>query len=522
MAFKVNWKKEQKLATIAKEWTDERLNKIGVSHNQLKKLEMQLVGRIVLPGMPDYEASRQGKGLSDVQEYPKMIVYCATFNDAWLCLEWAHTYNFWVTCRSGGHSTANFSVNSGMVIDVSNLSYVVVDRNAMIATVGAGTQFHKFNTQLDTYKVHVPSGGCPDVAVGGYMMGGGYGFTSREYGIQSDCVESVTMMLADGNIVVASKTQNSDLYWAVRGGTGDNFGVLLEVNFQLFDLHEVWGFVLQWPIEHAADAYVALQNEYMKTGASPKLGYQLILTYIDGKRPVLGMAGMYHGTREEGKAAIENLMKVGNPTLSTDKVGTYNALNEALMEFLPGIPKVKKPVFEVKDGGYIEQPINRMGWQEIVDAFLKTPTPFNIAYCEVYGGAINTYPLQDSAFIHRNNFTDLYIDSFWSEDPNLPDKKPAEAWVEDFMTVLTPYLNGHKYQNYPKRQFKNFRWEFWGDAYNSLLFVKQKYDPTNFFNFEQSISPYPEDKDVRRSRVPSRFTDKKIIYEPYAKSFMKK
>jgi hypothetical protein len=102
MAIKVNWKKEQKLKRISREWTIECLLECEVKHKDLESLELQLVGRVVLRGTPSYEACRQGKGLSSQQAYPKIIVYCEVFNDVWLCLKWAHKYNFWVTCRSGG------------------------------------------------------------------------------------------------------------------------------------------------------------------------------------------------------------------------------------------------------------------------------------------------------------------------------------------------------------------------------------------------------------------------------------
>jgi len=92
--------------------------------------------------------------------------------------------------------------------------------------------------------VHTPGGGCPDVCVGGYMQGGGYGFTSREFGMNCDNVVEFHMMLADGSIVVANPNQNRNLFWAVRGGTGNNFGVLLSVTYKLYSLYNVWGWGL--------------------------------------------------------------------------------------------------------------------------------------------------------------------------------------------------------------------------------------------------------------------------------------
>ena len=75
------------------------------------------------------------------------------------------------------------------------------------------------------------------------------------------------------------------------------------------------------------------------------------------------------------------------------------------------------------------------------------------------------------------------------------------------MDLLRPFGDGRKYQNYPTRDEPDYRWVYWADAFNSLLFVKQKYDPGNFFSFEQSISPYPDDPAIRRSAAPSRFSD---------------
>jgi hypothetical protein len=520
MAFKVNHKRDQKIARLKKlpPKTHDVYKKTGLSKNQIKQMELELAGRIVVPGMPDYPAARAGKGGSKYQEYPVIIVYCASVHDVWLCLKWAHEYDWWVTCRSGGHSTANFSVNSGMVIDVSGLAYVRVDSQLKQAQVGAGTPFSLVNSTLNTYQLHVPGGGCADVAVGGYVQGGGYGFTSRLFGVESDCVLSFTMMLYDGQIVVANPYQNQDLFWAVRGGTGDNFGILLEVTFQLYDLYKVWGFGLLWQLDEAAEALHAIQSGYVLDEAASRLGYQNFFTTLDSGA-VLAMIGMYYGSREDGLKAIAKLRQVGKPTLKIDQVDTYQALNDDMLNFLPGVPPGN--TFESKDGGYIDKLLTVADWQKIVEMYRQTPNRYNIAYMEVYGAAINRYPVSGSAFIHRNVYMDFYIDSFWQPDGSkFTTEKEATQWLAEYIAVLEPYYNGHQYQNYPKRDSQNYRWAFWGEAFNSLLFVKHKYDPTNFFHFEQSISPYPEGDDIKRATTPSLFTDPQIVYEPYSISVL--
>src|SRR6202044_3719228 len=122
------------------------------------------------------------------------------------------------------------------VIDVSGINYVRVDPAAQVAWVGSGANFAQVNAALELYGLHVPGGGCETVAVAGYMQDGGYGFTFLMFGINCEHVPGFHMAPADGHIVKANATENPDLYWAVRGGTGNNFGVLLEVAYRLHEL----------------------------------------------------------------------------------------------------------------------------------------------------------------------------------------------------------------------------------------------------------------------------------------------
>ncbi len=521
MAIYSNKRAEDKAIRIAETWPkvkDEVFEALGVTRTQLERLEHQLVGSIVLPGMPDYDKDRQGNPLYPA--YPQIIVYCVVFNDVRLCLEWAHTFDWWITCRSGGHSTAGYSVNSGMVIDVSEMKCVIVDPALKQARVGSGAQFHELDSVLNTYRLHVPGGGCPDVGIAGYMQGGGYGFTSREFGMNCDSVLEATLMLYDGRIVVANSSQNQDLFWAIRGGTGDNFGVLLEIKYQLYDLYEVWGFVLQWTIDEAPAALFEMQNNYMEVGASSKLGFQTCLATIGGN-PGMVVLGMYHGSRSDGLEAIERIRATGHPSLVFDKTGPYAELNDAIL--LSVLTPPRSDLIEFKNSGYVASPLQISDWERVTDYFARTPNKYNLVGMEAYGGAINAFPSEDSAFIHRDVYMNFFVDSFFAEQGDFTSEKQAKEWLEGFMDLMRPCLNGHVYQNYPVRDFPNFRWAYWGDAYNTLMFVKTKYDPNNFFHFEQSISPYPEnDTTIRRSTQPSIFDDPKIAYEPYVTSFLDK
>jgi FAD/FMN-containing dehydrogenase len=447
-------------------------------------LQAEIEGHVVVPTDADYDASRQLFS-HEFQDFPQIIVYCEVFEDVRRCLKFARKYKLSPVVRSGGHSTAGYSINSDMVIDVSRLSYVVVDPGRKRAVVGAGTTFGRLNATLNTYRLHVPGGACEDVAIAGYMQGGGYGFTSREYGMNCDNVVEALVMLADGRIVVASATRHSDLFWAIRGGTGNNFGILLQVTYQLHDLWKVWGFGLLWPLEDAPAALVELQRNYMRQGAPDQLGYMVIVTAQQGRNVML-MRGTFNGTRRQGMAALSPLLKTKGVKKQIDFTDTYLAVNRYIVDKPFPIPDVPNAVMEDKQSLYIADDLKRGDWEKILRRYAQSPSPWSWFVIEPYGGKINRVPTDATAFIHRQAAMDAFFGLFW----RTPEERAGyEGFLDQFMKMLKPYGNGHSYQNYPRRQQKNFASAYWGDSYSSLAAIKQKYDPDNFFRFQQSIAP---------------------------------
>ncbi|GDY34146.1 FAD-binding oxidoreductase [Acidovorax sp. NB1] len=455
----------------------------ALAWDAIAALEARLVGRIVLPSSPDYNEARQESNPA-FQAYPEIIVYCACENDVLECLAVARAYKVWVAVRCGGHSTAGYSVNSGMVVDLSDMQGVVLDPARERVHVLPGTDFDHFNGAMNHTGWHVPTGACGSVCVGGFVQGGGYGYTSRAFGIQSDLVESFRVALANGTIITASAQDHADLYWAMRGGTGGNFGVLLQVTYRMHRLDQVWAWAISWDQAHAAQVLTLMQKSFMKTGAPDALGYMMNLGYQQGV-PVYMVQGMFCGTREAGLQAIAPLLAIPSAQLLVDKTGTYPEMNIWLEDHPYTLPdNLPDGVAETKASGYISTPLSPADWQRIIDYFKTSPNPWSLAYLEPYGGAINRYPVADSAFIHRHVDADLVVDVFWTNDA---ERTQMEAWLDGFMQLVKPFLNGHVYQNYPDARLADFANAYWGPAYPRLQQVKATHDPTNFFHFQQSI-----------------------------------
>jgi FAD/FMN-containing dehydrogenase len=335
----------------------------------------------------------------------------------------------------------------------------------------------------------VPTGVCGDVCVAGFMQGGGYGLTSRKFGMNCDNVEHLLVMLASGEIVEAGAGQREDLFWAMRGGTGNNFGVLLQCTYRLHDLVPLWGFGLRWTLAQAPQAMVALQEGFMAGGVSDDLGYMLAFVY-EGKTgdPVLVMRGAWWGEREAGLALLRPLMQATGATLQLDRVGPYQELNDWLFETPEPVPNCPDLAREDKQSAIIARRLGLAEWEQVCQLFRKSPTPWNCFVIEPYGGAVNAVPRDFNAFVHRDADLDLFVDVFWMDEAQ---RVQAQAWLDDCMAVIEAFSNGESYQNYPRLSQTDYRQRYWKEAFPRLLQVKRKYDPHDFFRYAQSVSPEP-------------------------------
>jgi len=500
---KLKLAKEEKIQGWSKV-PDAAFAKYGLTREKAEALERDAAFKLVWTWDSDYDKSRQQYDPA-YSEYPLVVGYAQMAAH----VEWLLTLSrllktpFPVSCRSGGHNTAGYSVlPGGVVIDMSLFTQVSVDAAAKSATAGPGVNFEKFNTELDTHGLHTPGGDCLDVCIGGYMQGGGYGLTSREFGMNCDNVTAFTMMTYDSagaHIVKASATQNPQLFWAVRGGTGNQFGVLLDVTYQLYPLGLVWGFGIKWmDLKYAPAALLATQEGFMKAG-SPQVGYMSVIMVQDGdKTPSLGMWGIFVGSRADGLAQLQPLLSLPGAQLVADKVDSYKNLNATLFPNPNLPPGVKPPPPEVKQSAYIDKLIDLAGWTAIVQHFGTRLNDTSAVILEPYGGAINSFSGKN-AFIHRDVYMDLFVDSFFF---TADQWDAANAWLDGYMKIIEPYSNGQQYQNYPRRNTPNYPQAFWGDAYPGLQQVKAQYDPLNVFQFPMGINPPGQPRLMAHAAAP--------------------
>jgi FAD/FMN-containing dehydrogenase len=476
----------------------ERSGQLNFTPAQVNQFSQQLAGHITLPQDAAYPSNRTAF-MNAFQSFPQIIVYCAGFADVVRSIHFAQEVGLKPICRSGGHSTAGYSVNDDMVIDLSAINYVRVDPDARIAWVGAGANFAQVDAALELYGLNIPGGGCETVCVAGYMQGGGYGFTSQMFGMNCDQVLGFHMALADGRIVKANGKENPELFWAVRGGTGNNFGVLLEIEYRLHELGVLWGFGFKWPIqtaEQVASASSALQvwqANFAGALVPPNLGQQAMLAHTqspdsDVLAPYFLVRGMFNGSEADCRKALEPLLRLipdVNQYRDIWRSGTYRDLNVYLFSYPTQLPaNVPASARSLAKSHIVGRPLTVDECAQIIELYRRSPNADNFFGFEPYGGAINAIAPDATAFWHRTAVMDMFLFSFWLHEAS---RRAGEAYVGEFDRVMQPLSNGQSYQNYPNRGIEDFGKVYFGGNLPRLLQAKRAYDPDNFFTFPQGL-----------------------------------
>jgi FAD/FMN-containing dehydrogenase len=505
----------ERLNTLPDSWFE----KLGAPRQVLERELEPFQGKLIFPYSPDYDKARRlSNPRFDLR--PALIACCVCDTDVRICLRLVDAFSVPFRIRAGGHSVMGYSeVDDGVVIDLSGLNDVSVDPILRRVTIGSGAQFEKIYRVLESFGAHIPGGECLDVAVGGFMQGGGYSLSSRTFGMNCDSVLSVRIMLADGRIVRASERTHHDLWWAVRGGTGNNFGVVLSVTYRLQRLETVYGWRLYWRLtsdqdrQRAADALVSVQTTF--SDAPREFNIQASVQYRDVSpdhtaEAQLWVYGAYLGPSQQGRDAIAPLRRLPGAVFDFEFEGTYSKVLDQLMHPFPYFPGHIRgiPPCDVGASRYIAQASaatywTSQNWKKLLD-YLVVPADqqWSSLWLEPYGGAITAYPLHESAFIHRDVSFNACLEVFWDQTDMLGDPHGriarSQAFLDGWRTLMQPAWNGEIYQNYPTEELAKDAHEaaywgkaYWGKALPALIAVKRKYDPKRRFDFPQAIPDDP-------------------------------
>jgi FAD/FMN-containing dehydrogenase len=467
------------------------------------RLRDQLQGDLVLPADSGYALAKQVEFAEYDAISPAGIAYCETPADVRACIRFAQDYGIEVRPRSGGHSTAGWSTGQGLIVDTSRLNAVTVGSSTV--SIGPGAQSVDAIAALKPYGKQVMAGTCPTVCPGGFLSGGGVGFQTRKFGVGSDRLVSAQVVLADGRIVRCSATQEPELFWALRGGGGGNFGVVVDFEVRPIDAPTMAYFSTYWPWEQAQQLLAAWQS--WTISSTDDLCSQLIMILPDavaGSTPIVWLRGGYFGPQPGIEAALADLAAEAGvqPTASSVRTLPYD---EAMMHVY-GCESITQDQchrvghnpdallarvgFGRQRNRLFSDELSTSGLAGVLTAYDSDRRGGHTRYLSFtgLGGAANRVGRQTTAYVHRDSeFLVSFGTAIDKASPPPDDVAVAEAWTDRGFAALDPHSNGESYINFPDMRLANWQAGYYGQNYARLLRAKSRYDPGNFFRNPRSI-----------------------------------
>jgi FAD/FMN-containing dehydrogenase len=452
----------------------------------------ELTGRIVRRGDPDYPTASAGWNLFFTHQ-PRVIVFAQQTHDVVNALSWARQHHVMVRVRSGGHSLEGWSnVDDGIVIDVSELKSVSIDTASDTATVGAGLNQLEAVTALGEAGYAVPTGTEGTVGLVGATLGGGFGLLTRRFGMASDnlvAVEIVVPSGADGaKTIIADEQHNTDLLWALRGAGNGNFGIVTSLTYTIHPMTQAIYLTARW------NGLVDLPRVFDSWQRSaPHADHRLTSQLEIGCNEIKLVAALASGSQVEASQMSAPMLSVGNPEVSI-RDGNWADIYRDFQIATPDEPANWKFTSQFISEPYPAEAI------EIVCSFLSNaPVPGCNYFTNAFGGAVQgSEPPGGSAFVHRNALFYAEPGAGWGpRRGDLPSEMIGQAnrqtpvvlaWIAEFSNALAPYVNG-AYVNVPTAGIEDWETAYWGSNAERLRTIKNEYDPDNVFSFEQGITP---------------------------------
>lgn len=441
------------------------------------KKKPELTGRIILPGEPQYDAARQEFN-TFFNRFPLVIVFAQETQDVVNAVRWARFNHVPIRLRSGRHNYEGLSVvDAGIVIDVSEMTRVEVDRKRGTATVQTGLRDFALAEALASEGLAVPNGLCASTGIAGFTLGGGQSSLSRPFGLMIDNLLELEMVDSNGDVLHANADQNADLFWASRGGGGGNFGIYTSFRFRTHRVDTVAYTNINWDLRDLEPVLRAWQN-FTLPGASERL--TPLLTIASGLESLLLMQGVFLGSAKELRRLLQPLLRAGSPLNVTIEEIPWIESVARIAATQPDTPEPFKSV-----GPFVNELLPDEAIAIIRRFINETPTSSVSVFLHGLGGAVARVPSEATSYFWRQA---LYNMSFFATWDTPDGAAPGIHWVEEFRRAMRPFTQG-VYVNTPDLSIKNWPKAYYGGNFDRLTRVKAKYDPKNVFNYPQSIPP---------------------------------
>jgi FAD/FMN-containing dehydrogenase len=444
-------------------------------------------GEVLRPDDAGYDDARKVfNGMIDRR--PALIARCADADDVVAAVNLAREHDLPLSVYGGGHGvTGSAVVDAGICVDLRGMHAVEVDPDAAKARVGGGAIWGEVDAATQEHGLAITGGRVSGTGVGGLTLGSGSGWLDRKLGFTCDNLIAAEVVTADGSKVTASETENSELFWGLRGG-GGNFGVVTAFHFRLHPVGPiVLGGMLMYPAEMAGDLtrffrdFMLEAPDEVGTGlafiSAPPLDF--VPEPVRGK-PVVGVVVCYSGPPEEGEEVMRPLREFGPPALDMVQPMPYTAVQQLLdppnvkgmqnywtADFLADLPDEAVDVLV----GHATNPVSPMSQVILVPG----------------GGAVARVDEEATAFGQRKAPWNVHYLSMW---PDPADTEQNIAFTRGLATAMKPWTTGRAYLNFIGDEgIGRVEAAFGTEKYERLQALKDEWDPENLFRHNQNIPP---------------------------------
>ncbi|MCG2624609.1 FAD-binding oxidoreductase [Arthrobacter sp. I2-34] len=463
---------------------------VQLSTAQLESLAAGIAAPLLVPGDVGWDdAVRLWNGLA--ARLPALVVQPSSAREAAFAVRFAAGHGLLLGVRGGGHNIAGTAVAAGgLLLDMSLMAGVDVDPAARLATAGPGCRLHDLDRATQRYGLATVLGFISEVGVAGLTLGGGLGYLSRRFGWTVDNLEAVEIVTADGRICTASRQENADLFWAVRGA-GANFGVVTRFAFRLHEVGPtVYGGLIAWPFERA-DEILRAYRDFTSRAPREQAVWMLLLT----APPAPFVPAQWHGRRICAMAVCYS----GDLARTDEVMAPVRALGTPLVDLLAEQPyaQVQSYLDDTEPKGmhyywkteYVTELSDDL-LAEACRSFATCP----IADAEIgflhLAGDLNDHDDDDGAVGNRDVKYVMGCNGMW--DPDDANGAQYRSWIHGAGQRLRPFTAGRTYINFQTADEDDGRIRAtFGANFARLAALKRAYDPGNLFRSNRNIPPAP-------------------------------
>jgi hypothetical protein len=461
-------------------------------------LQQQLQGELLFSQHAEFQWRGRAANSRYDHKIPALIARPASSLDVQQLVRFISRFALPFAIRGGGHSYTGLSSTSGVLIDLGLLNQISLEQE--IASIGAGATLGNVYAALGQWQRSIPAGSCAGVGIAGLVQGGGLGIADRLYGLTCDALLEAEIVTADGEIRRCNNSENSDLFWAVRGGGGGQFGILTALKMQTFASAPVRNYIGRYPLK---DGELVLQEWQRWAAQLPDTVWTQLAIWVNGnskKAPEIQIRCCGIGHQADVTTAWQQLENRLSSLWGEVDMQDHQYLDFMLSD-CRGLDTNQCKLPTQHEAGQLKRvamagssdmfykAMDQAGCRTLLTALRRraSQNQTGAVLLTLMGGAIADKPGDFNAFAHRQAlFSAQYLTIHPEHSPESLLAQSAD-WCHQMRYQMRRWSSGGAYLNYTDALMKHPAKAYYASHYARLQQIKRRYDPQSLFRQPQGI-----------------------------------